>query len=283
MGWQPVKTGLILLLMTSLLVACSRVDLAYRNLDRLIPWRLDQYLALDAEQKRWLKPRLQNQLQWHCSAELPRYIDWLQRSEQLFLADPEPQQLLARFAEFDSAIDRLYRQITPDAIDLLQGLSPEQVEHLRQAMDRRNQEDHQKYVEPPAATLLSQRSARMENRLRPWLGSLNSTQQAHVQAWAQRLESQSPLWLDNRRHWQELLLDSLQHRQQADFAERVRPLLEERERFYTEPYRQAASNSRQALAQLFSDLLASAEAEQRQRLSKRLADLREDLEGQRCG
>lgn len=283
MGWQPVKTGLTLLLMTSLLAACSRVDLAYSNLDRLIPWRLDQYLALDAEQKRWLKPRLQNQLQWHCSAELPRYIDWLQRSEQLFLADPEPQQLLARFAEFDSAIERLYRQITPDAIDLLQGLSPEQVEHLRQAMDRRNQEDHQKYVEPPTATLLSQRSARMEKRLRPWLGSLNSTQQAHVQAWAQRLESQSPLWLDNRRHWQELLLDSLQHRQQADFAERVRPLLEERERFYTEPYRQAASNSRQALAQLFSDLLASAEAEQRQRLSKRLAELREDLEGQRCG
>lgn len=283
MGWQPLKTSLFLLLMVSLLAACSRVDLAYRNLDRLIPWRLDQYLALDAEQKRWLQPRLQEQLNWHCSAELPRYTDWLQRSEQLFLGSPEPHQLLAQFAEFDAAIERLYRQITPDAIELLRGLSAEQVEHLRQAMDKRNQEDHQDYVEPAADALLSQRSARMEKRLRPWLGPLNAAQQAHIQTWAQRLEGQSPLWLDNRRHWQALLLEALQNRQQADFAERLRPLLEERERFYTEPYRQAASNSRQALAQLFSDLLSSAEAKQRQRLSKRLADLREDLEGQRCG
>jgi hypothetical protein len=276
------KSCLIVLLIISLLAACSRVDLAYRNLDRLIPWRLNQYLALDAEQKRWLQPRLQKQLTWHCSAELQRYIDWLQRSEQLFLADPEPQQLLAQFAEFDTAIGRLYLQVTPDATELLQGLSPEQVSHLRQTMDRRNQEDHQEYVEPPAATLLSQRSARMEKRLRPWLGPLNDAQKMHVQNWAQRLEGQSSLWLDNRKHWQQQLLDALQHREQADFAERLRPLLEERESLYTEPYRQAASNSRLALAQLFSDLLASAEPEQRQRLSKRLTALREDLEVQRC-
>ena len=71
-----------LLVGISLLTACSRLDLAYRNLDRLIPWKLGDYVALNSEQKAWLKPQLQEHLSWHCSVELPRYVDWLERSRQ---------------------------------------------------------------------------------------------------------------------------------------------------------------------------------------------------------
>ena len=49
---------LALLACMGLLAACSRIDLAYRNLDWLLTWRVDQYLDLDRQQKAWLKPRL---------------------------------------------------------------------------------------------------------------------------------------------------------------------------------------------------------------------------------
>ena len=45
------KPLLLLLALALLLGACSRVDLAYRNLDWLIPWKLDDYLALDEQQR----------------------------------------------------------------------------------------------------------------------------------------------------------------------------------------------------------------------------------------
>ena len=43
------KTLFVLLILTLLLGSCSRIDLAYRNLDWLIPWKLGDYVALDKQ------------------------------------------------------------------------------------------------------------------------------------------------------------------------------------------------------------------------------------------
>ena len=56
--WPAVKTLLLLLCLSLLISACSRAGLAYRNLDWLVPWRLNDYLNLDSQQQAWLKPRL---------------------------------------------------------------------------------------------------------------------------------------------------------------------------------------------------------------------------------
>ena len=42
-----------LLIISLLLGACSRVGLAYRNLDVIIPWNLNDYLDMNSEQKSW--------------------------------------------------------------------------------------------------------------------------------------------------------------------------------------------------------------------------------------
>ena len=57
---RPLRL-LTLLACLALLGACSRFDLAYRNLDWLLAWRIDRYLDLNAEQKAWLEPRLELQ------------------------------------------------------------------------------------------------------------------------------------------------------------------------------------------------------------------------------
>lgn len=75
-----------LLVGISLLTACSRLDLAYRNLDRLLTWRIDSYLDLNDEQKAWLEPRLDQHLAWHCSTQLPQLASWLDQ-DRADLAD----------------------------------------------------------------------------------------------------------------------------------------------------------------------------------------------------
>jgi len=99
------KPLLLLLAITLLLSACSRVGLAYRNLDWLIPWKLGDYVALTSEQSAWLKPQLQEHLAWHCSVELPRYLDWLQRSQQA-LSSRDSELMASQLADFEQAIDR---------------------------------------------------------------------------------------------------------------------------------------------------------------------------------
>ena len=282
--WPAVKTLLLLLCLSLLISACSRAGLAYRNLDWLVPWRLNDYLNLDSQQQAWLKPRLQTHLQWHCSAELPRYIEWLQTTESI-LAQPQPDsaQLLEQFAQFDAALKRIGVEITPTAIELLQGLSEQQVRELYAAMDEDNLEDRQDFLDPPLATQISERQTRMQERLRPWLGRLNAAQTEHIATWANSLGEQNRLWLENRQLWQAELRKVVAERDSADFAERVTRLLQQRESFYSDEYRASYGRLRQALATLFSQLLSNSDEAQRERLSHRLRDLRRDLAEQQCG
>lgn len=281
--WPAVKSLLLLLCLSLLISACSRAGLAYRNLDWLVPWRLNDYLNLDRQQRAWLKPRVQTHLQWHCSAELPRYIEWLQTTESI-LAQPQPDsaQLLEQFAQFDAALKRIGIEITPTAIELLQGLSEQQVSELYAAIDEDNLEDRQDFLDPPLATQISERQTRMQERLRPWLGRLNNAQIEHIAAWANGLGEQNRLWLENRQLWQAELRKVVAERDSADFAERLTPLLQQRERYYSDEYRASYGRSRQALATLFSQLLSSSDEAQRERLSHRLRDLRRDLAEQQC-
>ena len=272
-----------LLCATLLLGACSRIDLAYRNLDWLISWSLDDYLQLNSAQKDWLKPRLREHLDWHCSTQLPAYSAWLQRSEAL-AGQPQldPQQLQAQFGEFRQALDAIAVEITPTGTELLRGLNPLQVQEFEAAMAREDAELRAEYLQPSTEEQITQRRERMEERLQPWFGELNDAQLNYVAAWASQLGEQNRLWLDNRAHWQGKLRAALASRRGADFDARLQSLLQERAQHWTPAYREQFERSQRALAELFSNLLNTADSDQRQHLQQRLAALRADLDSLAC-
>ena len=279
----PLRCLLLSLALGLSLTACSRIALVYDNLDWLIPWRLDSYLNLDREQRTWLEPRLQAHLQWHCSRELPRYLDWLQRTRTLLeQAEPSPAALDARLDEIDAALARIGHEITPTAIALLQNLDDEQVAELFAELEQKNREAREKFLEPPLATQIEERQQRLQVRLRPWLGRLNEQQQIHLEQWATGLSGHSRLWLDNRERWQAQLRAALEERDSPAFAACLSHLLQEPQAYYGDSYREAYEQARQATAALFSQLLASADAQQRRRLTQRLDALHDDFSKQRC-
>ncbi|MGE8496372.1 MAG: DUF6279 family lipoprotein [Pseudomonas sp.] len=275
---------LLLLILTGLLGACSSASLAYRNLDWLIPWRLNDYLTLNSEQKAWLKPRIKAHLAWHCSTELPNTLKWLDQARTLIQQPdgPSPEQFSAQLAELDAGLKRIAVQVTPTAIGLLQGLNPKQVAELQAAIDEDNQEDRQDFLELSLAEQITERAERMEERLRPWFGRLSEAQQARILQWSTGLGEQNRLWLENRQQWQQAFMQTLDARRSDDFGERMARLLQEREAFYTDAYREANPRAKAALAELFSDLFGNADAKQRERLDHRLRDLHRDLAAQAC-
>lgn len=273
----------LLLLAGLVLLSCSRLDLAYRNLDVLVPWSLNDYLDMNRQQKTWLNGRLKEHLAWHCQTQLPGYLDWLDNVRHMVASNQvTDQQLQQRTAEARKAIARIAEQVTPSAAQLLRGMNDEQVREIRLSFADDIREHQAKYVKTPLSRQIEQRSERMEKRLSPWFGGLSPEQRERVAAWSSGLGEQNHQWIANRAHWQAELSALLDQRQSDSFEPRLGQLLKNREQFWTPEYRSAFANTETQLRSLLVDLMARSSAEQRQHLDNRLAQVRRDFSELKC-
>lgn len=272
--------GLLLALLV--LAACSRVELVYRSLDWLIPWKLDDYVSLDAGQSAWLDARLDEHLRWHCRNELPRYLDWFERHRGLLATSPGAGQLEAPVAEARALLQPTFSRVASDAARLLAGLSVAQIAELDRNLAAERAKLSEQQLGGSLEQRLQRRATRAQRRLEDWLGPLHAQQRAYLRLWAARHEANVQPWLANRERWQAQLLDELRLPQKESLTVRLEPLLANPERYWSEDYRRAVGRAQLVLAELLSELWASATPTQRAHLQRRLDDLREDLEGLVC-
>lgn len=277
------KTFISLWLSLTLLVGCSQIGLTYRHLDFIIPWSLNDYLDMNASQKDWLDERLKEHLSWHCTTQIPGYLDWLDRLQGMVENNQVNQeQLKARTAEARQAIATLSKEITPSAVELLRQLDDQQVGEMQAAFAKDLRKHEDEFVDQPLDKQISERAQRMEKRLTPWMGKLNAAQQARVMQWSTSLGEQNRLWIDNRAHWQSLLLAAVKQRNAADFDQKIASLLQDRQTFWTPEYRATYDHTEQAAISLIADLMAQSTAEQRQKLLAKIADVRKDFTDLSC-
>ncbi|MCF4978461.1 hypothetical protein GIW56_04750 [Pseudomonas gessardii] len=275
---------LVALLVLSLLLAgCNRVGLAYRNLDVIIPWTLNDYLDMNAGQKSWFNDTLKEHLAWHCTTQLPGYLDWLDRLQQMV----DHQQvsdvaLQTRTLEAKLAIADVARQITPSAIELLRGLDEQQVREMEAALAKDLRKRQDEYLKPPLEQQIKDRSTRMSKRLDAWLGPLSASQQARGLAWSTALGAQNQQWIGNRAQWQAQFIAAVQQRASNDFPRKMEQLLVDRESLWTADYRQAYAQTEAAARSLLVDVMAQSTAQQRQKLVQRIDKVRSDFQSLKC-
>jgi len=263
--------------------ACSRIGLAYRNLDVIIPWTLSDYLDMNGEQKSWLNERLKEHLSWHCTTQLPGYLDWLDRLQTMIATNQVTDAALqARAHEAEQAIAETAREITPSAIELLQGLDDKQVAEMNEAFAKDQRKHQEEYLKPSLDQQIKERGERMEKRLNDWLGPLNSNQQQRVTSWSNALGDQNSQWIANRVHWQKQFSAAVAQRQSPQFPQRIETLLVNRERLWTPAYRQAFANTEAQARSLFVDLMAESTPSQRERLLKKIEGVRKDFSDLKC-
>lgn len=277
------KRVAILLTITLALGACSRMGLAYRNLDVIIPWTLSDYLDMNGEQKGWFNERLKEHLSWHCSTQLPGYLDWLDRLQTMVETNQVTDEALkARTQEAKQAIAQTAREITPSAIELLQGLNDQQVAEMNDAFAKDQHKRQEDYLKPSLDQQIKDRGARMDKRLNDWLGPLSATQQQRVMAWSNALGDQNQQWIANRVHWQKQFSAAVAQRQSPEFPQRIETLLVNRESLWTPAYRQAYANTEDQARGLLVDLMAESTPAQRERLLKKIDGVRKDFNDLKC-
>lgn len=278
-----LKCLAVVITLSLALGACSRVGLAYRNLDVIIPWTLSDYLDMNGEQKGWFNERLREHLTWHCTTQLPGYLDWLDRLQGMVASNQVTDAAVqARTQEAKQAIAQTAREITPSAIELLQGLNDRQVAEMNEAFAKDLRKRQQEYLEPSLDQQIKERSERMEKRLNDWLGPISPAQQQRVVSWSTGLGDQNTQWIANRAHWQKQFSAAVAQRQSPEFPQRIETLLVNRESLWTQDYRKAYANTEAQARSLIVDLMAQSTPTQRQRLQKKIDGVRKDFNDLKC-
>ena len=280
---RRLKLLVVLLTLSLVLAGCNRVGLAYRNLDVIIPWTLNDYLDMNAGQKSWFNDTLKEHLAWHCTTQLPGYLDWLDRLQQMVDTNQVTDAALqTRTAEAKQAIAESARAITPSAVELLQGLDDQQVQDMEQAFAKDLRKRQDEYLKPPLEQQIKERAERMNKRLDAWLGPLSASQQNRVTAWSIALGEQNQQWIGNRAHWQTLFIAAVKDRHSSDFPQKIEQLLVDRESLWTPEYRQAYAQTEIAARSLVVDLMAESTMQQRQKLTQKIDKVRSDFKALKC-
>ena len=280
---RRLKLLVVLLTLSLALTGCNRVGLAYRNLDVIIPWTLNDYLDMNAGQKSWFNDKLKEHLAWHCTTQLPGYLDWLDRLQQMANDNQVTDAALqARTTEAKQAIDEVAREITPSAIELLQGLDDQQVKEMSDALAKDLRKRQDEYLKPPLAQQIKDRAERMSKRLDAWIGPLSASQQNRVTAWSIALGEQNHEWIGNRARWQAQFIDAVQQRKNADFPQKMQQLLVDRESLWTPQYRSAYAQTEAAARSLIVDVMAESTVQQRQKLTQKIDKVRSDFQALKC-
>jgi hypothetical protein len=280
---RRLKLLVMLLTLSLVLAGCNRVGLAYRNLDVIIPWTLSDYLEMNAGQKSWFNDTLKEHLAWHCTTQLPGYLDWLDRLQQMVDNNQVSDAALqTRTAEAKQAIAESARAITPSAVELLQGLDDQQVKDMEQAFAKDLRKRQDEYLKPPLEQQIKERAERMNKRLDAWLGQLSASQQNRVTAWSIALGEQNQQWIGNRAHWQTLFIAAVKDRHSSDFPQKIEQLLVDRESLWTPEYRQAYAQTETAARSLIVDLMAESTVQQRQKLKQKIDKVRSDFKALKC-
>ncbi|MBC3374310.1 hypothetical protein HU762_10190 [Pseudomonas sp. SWRI92] len=269
--------------MLFVLTACSRVGLAYRNLDLIIPWTLNDYLEINGEQKDWFDDRLKEHLSWHCTTQLPGYLDWLDRLKTMVQTNQVTDEALQqRTREAKAAIAETAREITPSTIELLQGLSDDQVADMDAAFVKDQRKRQREYLKPTLQQQIKERAERMEKRLNDWVGPLNIAQRQRVVAWSTALGDQNQQWIANRAHWQNQFSQAVAQRHSPDFPKRIEQLLVNRESLWTPAYREAYNKTEAQARSLLADLMADSTPAQRERLLQKIDGVKKDFSDLKC-
>jgi len=266
----------ILISLTVVAVAgCSRVGIFYNTADFFIEQYADDYLSLDSDQTASWRPALRDALAQHRQEELPflaAFFDDFYRSTREGFDASEVECLIG---SFEDVYRRHLRLAIGVAAPLLSSVTPEQIRALEARFAKDNEEDRAE--DAKAERRKRKRAERWAESAEWWVGPLSETQQRIVREVTAAMPDTAADWVAYRSAKQAGLIRLLGakagtakiHRYLEDWLVHYRDL--------PPKLREARTEIRRQVVQLFVRLDGSFSAEQRAHFEDRLAGLRDDF------
>jgi hypothetical protein len=197
-----------------MLSGCSVVGMGYSRLDWVTLMWLDRYMDFSSEQKEALRPLLKGLLHWHREQELPAYQNLIEaRLEPLLQQeDIRPAQWLDIMDTLKMRYEALAKKSGNMAEPVLGQLKPEQIDHLKAALDKSNVKFRKKHLDPSMEEIRSQRAEDFVEFIDDWLGKLTEAQMRAIDESYRARVIDNKLWRDERQVRQQLILQALQRK-----------------------------------------------------------------------
>jgi len=269
---------MLLVLLAAGLDGCSAAKFGYNHAERLLNWKIDDYVDLNREQKAQLHSGIEPLLAWHRATQLPRYADWLDQVSHRVTADAvtaaDVQVWFRLLGEFSTA---LYAEAAPGIERLLATLDDDQVEQINKALDDELREARDEQTREDGDDPLAHRRDKIQGDFERWIGRLNQAQLRKIDQRTLESERVDPqVWMDWRERWNQDFIALLKARRSADFHAR-RLAFEAAHDADADPnLGPALADNRAAYAELISEILGTLEPSQRQHLLKKLRSHAED-------
>lgn len=218
-----MKRRLLALLALVLLAGCSATRMVYNNADLFLRWQAGRYLDVHGAQSEELDARVAAFLAWHRAHVLPQYAGFAREAETRLARGLSRADLVWSYDSFQTHIRAAMRAAAEESAPLLDRLSPEQIEHLRQRFAEDNRKFAKEQLEGNDGERRKRRVKRNVERLEDWLGGLSDAQVERVRQYSERAPLVGELRERERRRLQAEFLAMLRAREAgkrlADWAE----------------------------------------------------------------
>nr|WP_136252394.1 DUF6279 family lipoprotein [Ningiella ruwaisensis] len=272
----------IIVLLTVFLVAGCSTKFAYKNIDWLVYWYIDDYIDMTKAQEQQFDTYLEQWLSWHKRSELPLYLAHLEElkadiaSQNISIAQMDYHQEKAR-----EHWTRFRAHIAPDLAQLATTLSDEQVVYLFAALEKENLEDEEEREERAKRSEKRKKADwldRNEDNLEKWLGNLTDEQETFVENSYGNFSSTSQYWLEYKRNYQQALRKVFsQAGRGEEFTSRLAELLTDPERFRSDEMQAVSARNESASKQYLLTIFSLSTEKQRQHLIEEIDSLRDDI------
>lgn len=277
MSHKVLSIRLLLIALVLLQSGCA-VKFIYNQLDWLIPWYLDDYVSLDAQQEVLLEQRLQHYLDWHRKQQLPVYADflqWIAQSSEDGLTLAELDHIQIQSEKFSA---ELFARLAPALQDLFSSLDDQQVTELFNNFAEENKDYFEQYVETGEKKQRQKRAKDIRKFIQRWTGHLNDEQVKRIEQWSRQYLLMGKDFLQSRQAWQQQLQQILLRRKEPVYFEQaLENLFANRRLGRTEEYKKKFKINEIHMKQLYLDLDATLTGEQRSRMMRKLKAYAEDF------
>jgi hypothetical protein len=206
--------------LVALVAACSFTRFGYNQADTFAAWTVDDYFALDGQQKDEFQKRFDRFYRWHRAEQLPDYAEFMRTARSRVQTGLNREDVLWFVEGMRTRFRTMMRHAAPDAAVLLASLTPAQVENLQ----RKWEKDNRKYVKEhkingTAEERNEYEARRMSKAFKEWLTGLNDEQQQRLATMVRELPP-----IDDFRYAERL-------RRQREFLELVAHRTDDRQQF----------------------------------------------------
>ena len=277
LNYKALRT-LLAVLVISLSASGCTIKFAYNFLDWGLYWELKDYVKFNQDQRLLVKDEISQLINWHRSAELPRYADQLEKLSIGLESGMTAEQLEESYNNLRDSWRRIVIKALPAAIDIISNLNDQQINDFFEMLIEKEGDDAKEIENGTNARTLKKREAYVSKKIVGVIGKLNEDQKSLIAQWVRGMKPTKELSLGHAIQWRNRMQTVLAERHnERQLEKKLMVLFANPDQLRSPSYRRVIEKNKRLIMQLLFDLNQTLTSQQRSKLVKKIQGFTEDF------